>query len=48
MIKITEELPKIEKAQEKLSHMRSHPKKRNKTQKGHLMNFDCFYFYIPT
>jgi hypothetical protein len=29
MVKITEELPKIEKAEENLSHMRSHPKKRD-------------------
>ncbi len=33
MVKITEGLPKIEKAQQKLSHMRRHPKKGIKRKK---------------
>jgi len=39
MVKITEELPKIEKAQEKLSHMHSRPKKNEKNAKRTFNEF---------
>jgi hypothetical protein len=39
MVNITEELPKIEKAEENLSHIRSHPKKKEQNEKGTFNEF---------
>ena len=48
MIKIMEELLKIEKNEKILSHMHSYPKKGIKNRKNNLMNSDRFYFCVTT